>query len=83
MALTHSFKVRLFQLTPEAKPPTTPAPPPKEIEGFAVDANDIDGARERVYVRLENWGHKVRAVSCLADKSADLAAIVYPKETRA
>ncbi len=69
-----TFKVRLFEL-----PPATPTASPKEVPGFAVDAEDIDGARIACAERLHAWHYDVRAISCLAGGESALAAVVYER----
>lgn len=74
-----AFKVRLFEL-PRVQAATLPVVSPKELPGFAVDADDIDSARNACRKRLTEWGYEIRTVSCLAGASeAQLAATVYEK----
>lgn len=74
-----AFKVRLYTLPVATKLPNAPTPAPKERPGFAVDAEDIDGARHAAALRLAELGHTVRAISCLAGNEAQLAAVVYER----
>lgn len=74
-----AFKVRLFEIPSLVLAPTAPMPSPKEVPGFAVDAEDIDRARTVCRLRLEERGRAVRTVSCLAGGEAELAAVVYEK----
>lgn len=75
-----AFKVRLFELSRGAPlAPSAPTAMPREVSGFAVDAEDIDEARRACAFRLCEWGYEVRSVSCLARGDAALAAVVYER----
>lgn len=68
-----SYQVRLFEI---ARSPGPSAAAPREIPGFAVDADDIDGARVRCRRRLEeDFAREVRSISCAV--GGGLAAVVF------
>lgn len=69
-------QVKLFQLARDARPDAAPVP----IEGFAVSAETLDGARSTALERLAAANREVRAISFL--RGGGLAAVVHPPSTR-